>query len=261
MSDEPSVFQRSHPRFRPARDGFTLIELLVVIAIISILASMLLPAVGRAKEAARRIQCVNNLRNFGQATRMYVDDSRGRLMPRVQTNRWPSILLPFLYANTKSTNLVLYKCPTDPKGSTAGSRIGGPDTHPAEYTRRSYLINGWNDYFRTVVEPSQMDDFRKNGDPEFTMSEQVIQEPSDTVLFGEKESDSLHFHMDFESADDLRQIEQARHSNSIKNGRGGLSNYAMVDGHVEGMRFGLSLGPINKWAVIPEIRQAALTLP
>ena len=85
-------------------------------------------------------------------------------MPRVQTNRWPSMLLPLLFPNTKSTNLALYKCPTDPKGNTAGSRIGGPDTHPAEYTKRSYVINGWNDYFRTVVEPSKMDDFRKNGD-------------------------------------------------------------------------------------------------
>ena len=84
---------------------------------------------------------------------------------------------------------------------------------------------------------------------------------SDTVLFGEKESESQHFHMDFEAADDLLQLEQRRHSNSMKTGRGGVSNYAMVDGHVEAMRFNMSLGPINKWAVIPEVRLLNLSMP
>jgi prepilin-type N-terminal cleavage/methylation domain-containing protein len=50
---------------RPPRPGFTLIELLVVIAIIAVLISLLLPAVQAAREAARRAQCVNNLKQFG----------------------------------------------------------------------------------------------------------------------------------------------------------------------------------------------------
>ena len=100
---------------KASKGAFTLIELLVVIAIISILASMLLPALGKAKEKGVTIYCVNNLHQIGLAMQMYADDSNDR-MP-VSTNNiltpgtgafavsWPAALQPY-YQNTN-----VLRCP------------------------------------------------------------------------------------------------------------------------------------------------------
>jgi prepilin-type N-terminal cleavage/methylation domain-containing protein/prepilin-type processing-associated H-X9-DG protein len=67
---------------------FTLIELLVVIAIIAILASMLLPALNQAREKAKSIKCINNLKQLGTAFSMYLSDHDGRYPPFAYNDGW-----------------------------------------------------------------------------------------------------------------------------------------------------------------------------
>ena len=205
--------------------GFTLIELLVVIAIIAILAAMLLPALSRSKLSAKRIACVNNLKQLALASAMYVDDNQGYYPSSNGPYKWPEALRPS-YQNLKTLT-----CMDD-------ASVSGISTNPpsADDAPRSYLINAWTDYFDTLPQPVANE----------IMPEAIIREPSETIVLGEKEEGFGDFLMDLRTGNQDTVLDQTRHGNG--------ADYAFADSSVRFLKFGRSLAPINLWAVTSPAR-------
>jgi prepilin-type N-terminal cleavage/methylation domain-containing protein len=199
--------------------GFTLIELLVVIAVIAILAALLMPVFSRAKEAARKADCINNLQQINRALLMYADDHADAI--RALTNNEP---IYFTYKNSMGsylsrtgadTNDALFACSSDNfncddpviKSLMPFSQISGTGFYRQAATDySSYFFNGSAD---------------AGEDPRAAKPFSSVRQPSEMVLAGEL-SGALGL-----SAHDRKQPYQFNNA---------LSVMSFVDGHVSYIR-------------------------
>ena len=186
---------------------------------------MLLPALSRSKQAARRIACLNHLKQLGLATVMYVSDNEGYYPSSNSPDKWPQAIRP------DYENLRILACPNDRSINGTATNTASADVAP-----RSYVMNAWTDYFELLPQPVLHE----------IMPESVLTFPSDTIVLGEKQEEAGDFVMDLDVRNMAAVLEQSRHA------RG--ANYAFADGSARFLAFGKCLKPVNLWAVTPDAR-------
>ncbi|QOV90941.1 type II secretion system protein [Humisphaera borealis] len=147
------MLSESYSRARRTPRGFTLVELLVVIGIIALLISILLPSLGRAREAAKSVVCKSQLKQLHFAWQLYQTDNRGKFFDyplggAPGTRHW----MPYLIPQTSNTTQI-FLCPSaaaDPAGFVPGTYALGTAQTPwveqragevAPYDRSSYCYN------------------------------------------------------------------------------------------------------------------------
>jgi prepilin-type processing-associated H-X9-DG protein len=234
---------------------------------------MLLPALGSAKETARRIACMNNLKQLRIALSMYANDNDGQFPPR-SSPYWPKRLWG------EYENLRILICPTDsPEPDLANGSADDPD-----YAARSYLLNGFNDYFDETLSHTPTPPTPSSASPAssssggqsqwdlymarkwaFGFPESAMVEPTDTIVFGEKLGPPPNFNRHLDALEGIvgqpirLQVEESRHGNTAQN-KGGGSNYAFGDGSVRFLKWHQWETPVNLWFVTEKRRKIPMAL-
>ena len=240
MNTSLSYRNQQRPTAIPSRiGGFTLIELLVVIAIIALLAAILFPVFGRARENARRSSCQSNLRQIGLGIEQYTQDYDEKYPLKEQFPPsspdgigWAEIVQPYL----KSTQI--FQCPSEP---ISGGQKGWPNNnpYPLGINYSDYYLNKNLSFADGLSEPAR------------DASKAVLQSSTVTILMGDGFNGGSGYTLegpqdlnptDFgqtDSADDLDFATGTWEDSQTLAPRErhlGGANYLFADGHVKFLR-------------------------
>lgn len=243
-------------RSRRPHSGFTLIELLVVIVIIAILAALLFPIFAAAKERARRAVCQSNLKQLGDAFRLYLQDwdgdyplpysKKGAIYrPISETPTWKKRVFPYV------RSAGVFRCPSNDFTERV-SQNPDFDNSPAGAILRE---TGVPIPFCYSMNDVQFDPEASEGDESYVVNESEIKDPSQLILLIEVQDPDpylglIHspFGQNYQKADENHlQLQPPYGSSFFAHSDDGRANWLFCDGSVRFMRLRDTLIPRNLW--------------